>query len=51
MKHTCKVKKQDEEKKRDILNRLILLEEKNKQLENELRQIKTARQKIKQIMV
>jgi len=33
MKHSCKVRKQEEEKKLDILNRLILLEEKNKTLE------------------
>lgn len=28
MKHSCKIRKQEEEKKLDILNRLILLEEK-----------------------
>jgi hypothetical protein len=33
MKHSCKIRKQEEEKKLDILNRLILLEEKNKTLE------------------
>jgi hypothetical protein len=34
IKYSCKVGKQEEEKKLDILNRLILLEEKNKVLEN-----------------
>lgn len=49
----CKVRKQEEEKKLDILNRLILLEEKNKTLEeknkvleNEINKIKNKKTKI-----
>jgi hypothetical protein len=40
MRMYCKVRKQEEDKKLDILNRLILLEEKNKTLVKENEKLK-----------
>jgi len=48
MKHTCKVKKYDENEKKDIYDRLILLEETNKKIINENKKLKL---QVKQLKV